>query len=119
MNVLYLLYRGSVSFLITARADGEFVDNSQVLMMMKMSLSLVWISIIQHILYTAPMLHRSQKEQEETNEIEVKPIEDYSLQRNNSTAEIIKDGIYSFMVRSPTETTSMESLLHGNKSFTQ
>ena len=119
MNVLYLLYRGSVSFLITARADGEFVDNSQVLLMMKLSLSLVWISIIQHILYTAPNLHHSQKEQEETNEIEAKPIEDYSLQRNNSTAEIIKDWIYSFMVRSPTETTSMESLLHGNKSFTQ
>lgn len=115
--MLYLLYRGSVSFLITARADGEFVDNSQVLLMMKLSLSLVWISIIQHILFTAPFSRVAESNQEESNEIELKPIEDYSLQRNNSTAEIIKDWIYSFMVRSPTENTSMESLLHGNKSF--
>ena len=85
--------------------------------MMKLSLSLVWISIIQHILYTAPFSRIAQKDEEASNEIEMKPIEDYSLQRNNSTAEIIKDWIYSFMVRSPTESTSMESLLHGNKSF--
>ena len=52
--VLLMLYRGSVSFTLAARAEGELLDNNQVLQMMRLSLCMVWISVFQHLLLSCP-----------------------------------------------------------------
>ena len=52
--VLYIVYRGSVSFTLTARAEGELLQNDQVVLMMRLSLCVIWISLIQHVLFSCP-----------------------------------------------------------------
>ena len=52
--MLFFVYRGSVSFTLAARAEGELVDNSQVTLMMKLSLCMIWISVFQHLLLSIP-----------------------------------------------------------------
>ncbi|KAK8791417.1 hypothetical protein WA588_001424, partial [Blastocystis sp. NMH] len=52
--VLFFVYRGTVSFTLAARAEGELVDNSQVTLMMKLALCMIWISIFQHLLLSIP-----------------------------------------------------------------
>ena len=49
-----MVYRGSVSFILAARAEGELIDNNQVVLMMRLSLCMVWLSIFQHILVYYP-----------------------------------------------------------------
>ena len=52
--MLFFVYRGTVSFTLAARAEGELVDNSQVTLMMKLALCMIWISIFQHLLLSIP-----------------------------------------------------------------
>lgn len=52
--MLYVVYRGSVSFTLTARGEGELLQNDQVMLMMRLSLCVIWISLIQHIVFTCP-----------------------------------------------------------------
>ena len=52
-----MVYRGSVSFILAARAEGELIDNNQVVLMMRLSLCMVWLSIFQHILVYYPAYH--------------------------------------------------------------
>ena len=49
-----MVYRGSVSFILAARAEGELLDNNQVVLMMRLSLCMVWFSIFQHFLLFYP-----------------------------------------------------------------
>ena len=62
-----MVYRGAVSFTLTARAEGELLENNQVVLMMRLSLCMIWISVFQHILTTNPHvpLHVEFKEVEE------------------------------------------------------
>lgn len=53
--VLFFVYRGSVSFTLVARTEGELVDNSQVALMMKLALCMIWISVFQHLLLSIPL----------------------------------------------------------------
>ena len=55
MFVLFLVYRGSVSFTLTARAEGELLENNQVMLMMRLSLCMIWISVMQHIVLSCPL----------------------------------------------------------------
>ena len=52
--MLYVVYRGSVSFTLTARGEGELLQNDQVVLMMRLALCVIWISLIQHIVFTCP-----------------------------------------------------------------
>ena len=49
-----MVYRGAVSFTLTARSEGELLENNQVVLMMRLSLCMIWISVFQHILTTNP-----------------------------------------------------------------
>lgn len=63
-----MVYRGAVSFILTARAEGELLDNDQVVLMMRLSLCMIWLSVFQHIAIADPHtpLHlRFEKEKEE------------------------------------------------------
>lgn len=112
--MLYLIYRGSVSFLITTRSDGELVDNSQVLLMMKLALSVIWISVIQHILIASPLSTLFSFHLEETTEMNDSEhkIEDISQGRQDNVIDLIKDWVYAFMVRTPKDENDRDSLLH-------
>ena len=49
-----MVYRGAVSFTLTARAEGELLENNQVVLMMRLSLCMIWMSVFQHLLTTNP-----------------------------------------------------------------
>lgn len=52
---MYIVYRGSVSFVLTARAEGELLENDQVLIMMRLSLCMIWLCVFQHVTIANPL----------------------------------------------------------------
>lgn len=43
-----------MSFTLTARAEGELLQNDHVVLMMRLSLCVIWISLLQHISFSCP-----------------------------------------------------------------
>ena len=88
MFVLFLVYRGSVSFTLTARAEGELLENNQVMLMMRLSLCMIWISVMQHIVLSCPLSKSSEV-----------PI----LRRGASSMKLLSDWYSRIMVRPSNE----------------
>ena len=44
-----------MSFTLTSRAEGELLENNQVMLMMRLSLCMIWISVMQHIVLSCPL----------------------------------------------------------------
>ena len=80
-----MVYRGAVSFILTARAEGELLENDQVMLMMRLSLSMIWLCIFQHVVIANPYspIHLHDKEEKEEKKKEGK----------------VKDVLYWFFVR--------------------
>ena len=81
---MYIVYRGSVSFVLTARAEGELLENDQVLIMMRLSLCMIWLCVFQHVTIANPLnpLHiripqSSQEEKEVRVSKEVRTMRQY------------------------------------------
>ena len=70
--ILYVVYRGAVSFTLTARAEGELLENDQVMLMMRLSLCMIWLCVFQHVgianPHTSMHLHFVEEEEEEKRE---------------------------------------------------
>lgn len=102
--LLFLIYRGSVSFSLTARAEGELLENEQVVLMMRLSLCLIWVSLIQHIFISypkAPLLRYEgllASDSSENNSDDTKP---------DSFLTVFNNWIYSILVKESCEEEEM------------
>lgn len=94
--LLFLVYRGSMSFILTARAEGELLANDQVVFMMRLSLCLIWVSLIQHVLFSFP-LSSSMRYEEFISADPVK--DDASDMENLSFVDVFNRWVYALLVR--------------------
>jgi len=111
--VLFLVYRGSVSFTLTARAEGELLENNQVMLMMRLSLCMIWISVMQHIVLSCPLSKFMDfkrtllQEPESTDEGDSLELEDSNevpiLRRGASSMKLLSDWYSRIMVRPSNE----------------
>ena len=89
-----MVYRGAVSFILTARAEGELLENNQVVLMMRLSLCMIWMSVFQHILTTNPRFPLHVKFEVEEEEVNV------SEEKMTRPASRSMDSLYPFFVYS-------------------
>ena len=110
--LIFLVYRGSMSFILTARAEGELLANDQVVFMMRLSLCLIWVSLIQHILFSFTLSSSVQYEEllladsvkDEASELE-----------SMSFVAMLNRWVYSLLVRDERNDEESE-LLQNNES---
>lgn len=110
--LIFLVYRGSMSFILTVRAEGELLANDQVVFMMRLSLCLIWVSLIQHILFSFTLSSSVQYEEllladsvkDEASELE-----------SMSFVAMLNRWVYSLLVRDERNDEESE-LLQNNES---
>lgn len=94
--LIFLVYRGSMSFILTARAEGELLANDQVVFMMRLSLCLIWVSLIQHILFSFTLSSSIQYEEL----LLADPVkDDASEMESMSFVAVLNRWVYSLLVR--------------------
>lgn len=94
--LIYLVYRGSMSFILTARAEGELLANDQVVFMMRLSLCLIWVSLIQHIIFSFTLSFSIQYEEIMSDD----PVKENSSDtKSKSFGTLLNRWVYSFLVR--------------------
>lgn len=94
--LIFLVYRGSMSFILTARAEGELLANDQVVFMMRLSLCLIWVSLIQHIIFSFTLSFSVQYEEIVSDD---PVIDDSSDTKSKSFGTLLNQWVYSFLVR--------------------
>lgn len=94
--LIFLVYRGSMSFILTARAEGELLANDQVVFMMRLSLCLIWVSLIQHIIFSFTLSFSVQYEEIVSDD---PVIDDSSDTKSKSFGTLLNRWVYSFLVR--------------------
>ena len=115
MFVLFLVYRGSVSFTLTARAEGELLENNQVMLMMRLSLCVIWISVMQHTVLSCPLskfmdfkrtLLQGPESTDEGDNLELEDSSDVPiLRRGTSSMKLLSEWYSRIMVRPSNEET--------------
>lgn len=109
---MYCIYRSSFAFSLTSRADGELIDNSQALLMMKLSLILVWISAIQHFILSSPWIQDYIKKEE--------MVPDSISNQNNLKKDdihIVQTKAESLLVEMKKDKSLMNSVIHAISSL--
>ena len=97
---------------MTSRADGELIDNSQALLMMKLSLILVWISAIQHFILSSPWIQDYVKKEE--------MIPDSISNQNNEKKDdihIVQTKAESLFIDMKKDKSLMNSVIHAISSL--
>lgn len=108
--LIFLVYRGSMSFILTARAEGELLANDQVVFMMRLSLCLIWVSLIQHILFSFTLSSSVQYEEL----LLADPVKDEESEMESmSFVAVLNRWVYSLLVRNE-ENEEESELLQNN-----
>lgn len=113
--LLYLVYRGSMSFILTARAEGELLANDQVVFMMRLSLCLIWVSLIQQILFSFSLSSSVQYEEL----LLADPLKEESTEMESmSFVAMLNRWVYALLVRDEGNDEERE-LLQNNDSTSE
>ena len=125
-----MVYRGSVSFILAARAEGELLDNNQVTQMMRLSLCMVWFSIFQHIILFYPTSSlmafdvltptSSLQSLSETNNIDINNMmKDKPIQKSSLSFQYVKDWFFHKLVRNTYQELEIENSDENNQDITE
>ena len=111
--LIFLVYRGSMSFILTARAEGELLANDQVVFMMRLSLCLIWVSLIQHILFSFTLSSSVQYEEL----LLADPVKDEASEMESmSFVAMLNRWVYSLLVRDERNDEESELLQNNDAS---
>ena len=102
-----------MSFILTARAEGELLANDQVVFMMRLSLCLIWVSLIQHILFSFTLSSSVQYEEL----LLADPVKDEASEMESmSFVAMLNRWVYSLLVRDERNDEESELLQNNDAS---
>ena len=65
--MFYGVYRSVYVFILAVRANGELLDNSQTILIIKSALCVIWVSAIQKVFMTLPVFYTHLTKQEKSS----------------------------------------------------
>lgn len=106
------MYRSAFVFILSARADGELIDNIQAVLMMKLSLAVVWISAIQKWVLSLPLCRfyfTSNQEVDSEEEIHVVKSKAENMYVDLKKNQPFFKFLYSFLVKESIDNSTADT----------